>query len=184
MLKKCLVSNVSGLGVKGIQKIKKELNLSSIKELFKDVTVVQNVLKTAVYENLKAFIESFDQKDYDFFYENGLLKLYDKLHTKFENKDFVSRYKNGGDPYELYVDHWIDFKLVDAFASIINPELDAYKKVRAFTYKILRTNFSSLCSMYYDDTPYIGNCEIFMIYIEMIILTIVHFLNNLTLFHY
>ncbi len=152
-VEKMLVSNVSGLGVKGIQKIKKELNLSSIKELFKDVTVVQNVLKTAVYENLKAFIESFDQKDYDFFYENGLLKLYDKLHTKFENKDFVSRYKNGGDPYELYVDHWIDFKLVDAFASIINPELDAYKKVRAFTYKILRTNFSSLCSMYYDDTP-------------------------------
>nr|WP_307908176.1 hypothetical protein [Mycoplasmopsis bovis] len=141
MLKKCLVSNVSGLGVKGIQKIKKELNLSSIKELFKDVTVVQNVLKTAVYENLKAFIESFDQKDYDFFYEHGLLKLYDKLHTKFENKDFVSRYKNGGDPYELYVDHWIDFKLVDTFASIINPELDSLQKSKSVYLQNIKNQF-------------------------------------------
>ncbi|MCE6091154.1 AAA family ATPase [Mycoplasmopsis agalactiae] len=153
-IEKMLVSNVAGLGVKGIQRIKSELGLSSIKELFDDVESAQNVLKTAIYENLKAFINSFDQKDYDFFAENGLLKLYDKLRARFENNDFVSRYKNNGDPYELYVDHWIDFKLVDLFAQCVNKNIEPYKIIRAFTYKILRTNFNNICTMYYDVLPF------------------------------
>ncbi|MBZ4212770.1 AAA family ATPase [Mycoplasma sp. U97] len=145
---KVLIKNVSGLGAKSIEEMIKILPNGELKHVFDDPTLVQDILRPKVFENLLDFCETYRSSDYEFFVEHQLSDLWKILCDTFTEKNFVSRYKSGIDPYELYIDHRIKFDLVDKFAQAVCPDLNLNKRIRAYIYKILRSSFTEVLKMF------------------------------------
>ncbi|WP_029513448.1 ATP-dependent DNA helicase [Mycoplasmopsis primatum] len=150
-IERMLLANVDGLGPKGLEIIKNNVPDGEMKKIIENPKLVEKALKPKVYDSLVRYLQEYNDNDYEFFVKHGLTILQSKLKKKFENQNFVMRYSKGNDPYELYIDNWIDLKLVDKFALNVNPNLEPHKRIRAFIYKIFRSSFSDITSFFKDD---------------------------------
>lgn len=77
-------------------------------------------------------MEKNNEDDINFFYTNNLQKFYEKLLSKFGNKEsFVNKYKTKS-PYSLYLEYDFSIKEVDSFALLLGWDPNSTVRFEAF----------------------------------------------------
>ncbi|WP_051590828.1 AAA family ATPase [Mycoplasmopsis felifaucium] len=136
-IKNLILTNVSGLGAVTMEKIERHLGTEIWETLLENPEQVQKELKSAVYDNLKKFCETYKNDSLSFFVDNNLTLFHSKLIQVFGQQNFIEIFKKE-DPYDLYIDYNFDFTEVDTFAKLIDPNISINKRIRAFIYKTFR----------------------------------------------
>ncbi|VEU77204.1 ATP-dependent DNA helicase [Mycoplasmopsis columbina] len=113
-LESIVVHEVKGLGPKTITKIKEKYGVDWLKNI-ENNDYYSDILKEKVVEELKLFLEKFNNETYSFFVSKGLTLLYEKIKQILNKNNFLEELKNTN-VYDLYFNFGITFNEIHKLA--------------------------------------------------------------------